>query len=103
MERDQPCHAMHREIAENVTALRAGSLDAPALKRDLRKFFCVKKFRAAQMIVALLYARVDAAHLDLCCDRRILRMLAIDINLAPKFRELSVRGAEELMHAETNR
>jgi hypothetical protein len=65
MKRDWPCHAMHGEIAENVAALRAGPFHAPAPERDLGKFFRVKKFRAAQMIIAFFDARVDAAHINL--------------------------------------
>ena len=68
MKCDRSSHAMHREIAENVAALRPGSLDASALERDLGKLFRVKEFRAAQMIVAFFDLRVDAAHVDLRRD-----------------------------------
>ena len=103
MERDWSGHAVHREVAENVTALRPSPLHAPALKSDLGKFFHVKEFHAAQMIVPLFDARVDAAHVDLCRDRGILRMLAVDLDLAAELREFSMGGAEELVHGESDR
>ena len=65
MKSDRPRHAVHREVAQNITALRPGAFYAAALERHLRKFFHIKKFRAAQMIVPLFDARIDAAHVDL--------------------------------------
>ena len=103
MKRDRSGHTVHGEIAENVAALRSGSLDASAPERDLGKFFHVKEFRAAKMVVAFFDVRVDAAHKDLRGDRRILRMLAIDLNLAAETCEFAMGGAEKLMHGETNR
>lgn len=103
MKRDRFRHAMHRKIAKNITGLRAGLLHTPALERHSRKFFHVKELRAAEMIVPFLDPRIEAAHIDLHCDRGILRMLAIDVDLAAKIREFATRRAEELMHTETNR
>jgi len=103
MERDRSCHAMHREIAENVAALRSGSLDASAPERDLGKFSHVKEFRAAQMIVAFFNVRINAAHVDLRGDRGVLRMFAIDVDLAAETCEFAMGGAEKLMHGEANR
>ena len=103
VERDRSCHAMHREIAENVAALRSGSLDASAPERDLGKFFHVKEFRTAKMVVSFFNVRVDAAHVDLRGDRRILRMLAIDVDLAAETCEFALGGTQELMDGETNR
>ena len=94
---------MHREIAENVAALRPGLLYAPAFERDLGKFFHVKEFRAAKMVVAFFDVRVDAPHVDLRCDRRILRMLAIDVDLTAESCEFAMGSAKKLMHGETNR
>jgi len=94
---------MHREIAEDVAALRSGLLDALAFERHLGKFFDVKEFRAAEMVVPFFDVRVDAAHVDLRGDRRILRMLAVDVDLAAESCEFAVGGAEKLMHGETNR
>ena len=94
---------MHREIAENVAALRSGSLDASGPERDLGKFFHVKEFRAAQVIVPLFYPRIDTAYVDLRGDRRILRMFAIDVDLATETCEFAMGGAEKLMHGEANR
>ena len=68
MERDGSCHVMHREIAENIAALRSGSLDASAPERDLGKFFHVKEFRSAKIDVPLFDPRIDAAHVDLRGD-----------------------------------
>ena len=102
MERDRSCHAMHREIAENVAALRSGSLDAPAPEHHLGKFFHVKEFRAAKMVVPFFNSRIDAAYVDLRGDRRILRMLAIDVDLAAESCEFSMSGAEKLMDTKAN-
>ena len=49
------------------------------------------------MIVALHNSGVDAAHIDPRRDRRILRMLSIDFDLAAKSGEFSVGGTEKLM------
>src|ERR1700730_8650282 len=103
MKRDRPCHAMHREVAENGAALRSGSLDASAPERHLEKFFHVKKFRTAEMVVAFFDLRVDAAHVDLRRDRGILRMLPLDVDLAGEPCEFAMGSAEKLMHGETNR
>ena len=59
---------MHGEIAENVAALRPGSLYAPVFERNLGKFFRVKEFRATKVVVAFFDLRVDAAHVDLRGD-----------------------------------
>ena len=103
MKRDRPGHAMHGEVAENVATLRAGLLYAAAFECHLGEFFHIKEFRAAQMIVSLFDARIDTAHVDLCRHRGILRMLAVDVDLTIELRELSLRGAQELMHTETDR
>jgi len=103
MERDRSCHAMHREIAENIAALRAGSLDGSAPERHLGKLFHVKKFRTAKMVVPFFDPRIDAAHVDLRGDRGILRMFAIDVDLAAETCEFAMSGAEKLMHGEANR
>ena len=103
MKRDWPGRAVHREVAENVAAFRAGTLHAPALERDLRKFFHVKKFRATQMIVAFFDVRINAADVDLRRHRGILRMLTVDVDLASELRELSLSRAKKLMHTETDR
>ena len=103
MKRDRSGHTVHGEIAEDVAALRSGSLDASAPKRHLGKFFHVKKFRAAKMVVPFFDVRVDAVHVDLRGDRRILRMLAVDADLAAESCEFAMGSAEKLMHGETNR
>jgi len=69
MKRDRLRHAMHRQVAEDVATLRAGAFYAPALKCDPGKFLDIEKFRAAQMIVAFLDARIDASHVDLRSNR----------------------------------
>ncbi len=68
MERDRLGDAVHREIAKNVAALRPGSLYAPAFEGYLGKFFHVKEFRAAKMIIPFFDLRVDAPHVDLRSD-----------------------------------
>ena len=95
-------HAMHREVAKDIAALRAGPLHAPALERHGRKFLRVKELRTAEMIVPFFDARIEAAHIDLHRDGGILRMLAIDVDLAAKIGKLAARRSEELMHAKTN-
>jgi len=102
MKRDRFRHTMHGEVAKNIAALRTSSLHTPALEGHIRKLFHVKEFRAAQMIVPLFDARIDAAHLDLCRDRRILRMLAVDFDPAAEIGEFAMSRSEELMHTETN-
>src|SRR2546421_1362422 len=103
MKRDRFGHTVDGEIAKNVAALRARLFHASALERDLRIFVDVKKFRAAQMIVSLFDPRIDAAHVDLRGHRGILRMLAVDPDLAIKLCELSLSRAQKLMHTETDR
>src|SRR6266446_10933194 len=102
MKGDRSGHAVHCELADNVAVLRPGPLHTSAFKRHLGKFFHVKEFRAAQMIVPFFDARVDAAHVDLCRNGGILRMLAVDIDLAAESCKFSLRGAEELMHRKTD-
>src|SRR2546430_6898128 len=60
-----PYTTLFRSVAKNIAALRTSSLHTPALEGHIRKLFHVKEFRAAQMIVPLFDARIDAAHLDL--------------------------------------
>ena len=103
MKCDRSGHTVHGEIAENVAALRSGSLYAPAFERYLGKFFHVKEFRAAEMVVAFFDVCVDAAHVDLGGDRGILRMLAIDLDLTTESCEFAVGSTEKLMHREANR
>ena len=61
-------HAVHCQVAENVATLWASPFYASAFKRDPGKLFDIKKFRAAQMIVAFLDLGVDASHVDLRSD-----------------------------------
>ena len=102
MKCDRLGHAVNGEIAENVAALRARPFYAPAFECNLRKFFDVKEFHATQMIVSFFDPCVDAAHVDLRSNRGILRTLAVDVDLAIEFRELSVRGPQELVHTEAD-
>ena len=55
------------------------------------------------MIVSLFNARIDTTHVNLRRNGGVPRMLAIDIYLAAKLREFSVRGPQELVHTETDR
>ena len=55
------------------------------------------------MIVAFFDARIDAPHVDLRSDRRILRMFAIDLDPAAEARELAESRAKELMHTKPDR
>src|SRR6516164_10944741 len=102
MKRNRLGHAMHCQVTENVATLRAGAFYAPALKRDLGKFLDIKKFWAAQMIVALFDLRIDAPHADLRSYRRLLRMFSLDFDPAVEARELAASRAKELMHTEPN-
>ena len=103
VQRNRFGHAVHCYVAEDVATLRAGAFYAPALKRDLGKFLDIKKFCAAQMIVALFDLRIDAPNVDLRGYRRIFRMFPVDFDPAAESRKFAARRAEELMHAETNR
>src|SRR5262249_82146 len=95
-------NAMHRQVAENVAALRTGAFHAAALECHLRKFLHVEEFRTPQMIVPLFDARVDAAHIDLRRDRGILRLLAVDLYLAAESCEFPMGATQKLMHTKTN-
>ena len=55
------------------------------------------------MIVAFFDARIDAPHVDVRGYRGILRMFAIDLDLAAEARELAASRAEELMHTKPDR
>ena len=103
MKSDRLRHTVQREIANNVAAFRSRPFHAAALECHLRKFLHVEEFRAAQVIVSLFDARVDAADIDLRRDRGILGMLTIDVDLATELREFSVGSSEKLVHRETNR
>src|SRR4029077_6645113 len=103
MKCDRPGHAVDGEVAQNVAALRARLFYASALERHLRIFFDIKKFRAAQVIVALFDPRIDAAHVDLHRHRGIFWMLAVDVDLTIELGEFSLRGPQKLMHTETDR
>ncbi len=102
MKRDRLRHAVHCEVANDVATLWTGAFYAPALKRDSRKFLDIKKFCAAEMIVAFFDARIDAPYIDLRSGRGVLRMFAIDFDSAAKVRKLTVSRAEELMHIKPN-
>src|SRR5437667_12704418 len=95
-------YSLNGEVAKNVAALRPRLFYAPALERDVRIFVDVKKFRAAQMIVSFFDSRIDAAHVNLCRHRGILRMLAVDVDLTIELGEFSVRSPQKLMHTETD-
>lgn len=103
MKSDRLGHAVDGEVAENIAALWAGLFYASALERHLREFLYIKKFRAAQMIVSLFDARIDAPYIDLRRNGGILWMLTIDLDPAVEFREFSMRGPQKLVHAETDR
>ena len=103
MQRDWLCHTVHGQIAQNIAGLRTGLFHASALECDLRILFNREKFRAAQMIVALLDSGVDAADIDPCRDRRVSRVLTVDVDLAIEFGELSVRRAQKLVNRKPDR
>src|SRR5438094_537929 len=54
------------------------------------------------MIVSFFDSRIDAAHVNLCRHRGILRMLAVDVDLTIELGEFSVRSPQKLMHTETD-
>src|SRR5262245_37590961 len=102
MECNRLGHTVHGEVSQNVATLCTRLFYAPAFERHLREFFHIKKFGAAQVIVPFLDPRIDAAYVDLCRHRRILGMLAINIDLSIELRELSLSCSKKLMHAETD-
>ena len=55
------------------------------------------------MIVSLFDLCVDATDIDLRRNGGSLGVLAVDVDLAIEFRELSVRGPQELVDIETDR
>ena len=103
MKRDGLRHAVHCQVAKNVSTLGASAFYASAFECHPGKLFDIKKFRAAQMVVTLLDLRIDAPDIDLRSDRRILRVFAINFDPAAEGTEFAASRAEELMHAETNR
>ena len=103
MKRDRLRDAVHREIAKYVTTLRAGPFHAAALECHLRKFLDLEEIRTAQMIVPLFDSRVDAAHINLRRDRRILGVVTVDFDLADELHEFSMGSSEKLMYGETDR
>src|SRR4029077_18584783 len=67
---------------------------------DLRKSPDVKKFRAAQMIVALTDTGIDTLHADSYCDRRFFRMLPVDVDPAVELCELAMCRSQVLVDGE---
>ena len=85
MQGDRFRYPVHGKIAENVAALRPRLLHAAALENDFGKFLHVKKFRAAQVIVAFHDPSVDAAHInsrrmDFRCSRSMSILPSIPAN-----------------------
>src|SRR5260370_36814914 len=95
--------AVHRKIAKDIAALLTRLSYAAAFEYHFRKLCAVKKFRAAQMVVAFYDSGVDAANVDFCRHRRFLGMFPVDVDLPIEFRELAMSRPEELMNGETDR
>ncbi len=66
MQCDRFRDAVYRKIAKDIAALLTGLFYAPAFECDFGKLCDVKKFRAAQMVVAFHDSGVDAADVDFC-------------------------------------
>ena len=67
---DGPGDAVHRQVAQDISRLRARLFHTAALESDFRISCRIKKFRAAQMVVALANAGVDALDQNFRCDGR---------------------------------
>src|SRR5207237_8950113 len=87
--------AVHGEVANDLSGIRAGLLHPAALESDLGIFLDVEK-RLAQMFVAFRDAGIDARRLHPDYDRRLLRMIAIDDNRPADFRDLPLRCADAM-------
>jgi hypothetical protein len=94
---------MHREAAKDVAALRPSPFHAPVLKSDLGKFFHVKEFRAAKMVISLFDSSIDAADVDLRCNDGTFWTRAIKVNPAAELCEFPMGSAKELVHTEADR
>src|SRR5262245_14864141 len=64
-----PCHAMHRQVANNFTRIRACFLCLSTLERDFRKLLHIEKISAPQMLVSFCDGGVDAGCLNRNRDR----------------------------------
>src|SRR5207302_10939197 len=84
MQHDWLGYAVHGQIPKNIATLRGGLFYAATLERNFRKLRHIKKFRAAQMIIALSNSSVYAVDRDPGYDRRSLRVFAIDVDGARK-------------------
>ena len=94
---------MHREIAQDVAAARAGLLHAFALKGDRRVLRHIKEICAPQIFVPLVVPGVDARGIDRCVDGRFFRMIGIDTDRALELLEAAVHITEEVPHLEIDR
>ena len=102
MQHDRFGHAVHGEIAGDIAALRSRPRHVATFECEFGKLLDVEKFRAAQMIVALLDSGVDAGDVNFRRDRRIFRMLPVDVDFAAEFAKLAVGCSEILMSGESD-
>ena len=102
VKRDRLRHAVHCEVAKNVATLRAGAFYVPAFERDPGKLLDIKKFCAAQMIVAFFDLGVDASNVNLRSDRGTFRTFPVDFDPAAEARKFAAGRAKELMHTESD-
>src|SRR5690606_20235042 len=72
------CRFLHREIAGDIEGVVAGFLPRLALERNGRELLGEKEVSAAEVSVALLFARVDARDLDGGFDLAVFEVVAVD-------------------------
>src|ERR1700674_420915 len=87
---------MHRQVACNLSRVRACLFHAMTLERDLRKLRDVEKLVAAQMLVAFRDRGVEARRLNRRGDGGLLGMIAVHFDRPGKSRESPFRRAEKM-------
>jgi hypothetical protein len=94
---------MHRQVTQDVAAVRPGLFHALALEGDSRVFRDIKEMIAAKILIAVVVLGVDARDVDRRCHRRFLRMISIDIDRAFEFLKVPSHEAKKVAHLEADR
>ncbi len=93
-------HAVHREIASHEGGIFTGAIHFFARESDGRILVGIEEGVRAQMIIALLFMRIDAGGLDLDLHLRFFRLGRIAGDRAMHFIKTSIHVAEEMLHFE---
>src|ERR1700730_1025936 len=102
MKGNGPCHAMHGEVASDIAGLWTSLFDAATSECDLGKLCYIEKFRAAQMVVTLGNSSINTADRNPSYKRRILDMIAVDLDRAIELLKLANGGAEKMTDFESD-